>query len=123
LGYKVGYKYSKSGGGDVAKDGSCVTGYIYVPAHECTFYCKNVGLHKDSTSGDYGQLYTFGNGLTEPSTGNNGAALMTQYNNATWHEDGNIASFTANGVKGKYIRLNAAYLGEDSIITCNEPIE
>jgi hypothetical protein len=48
---------------------------------------------------------------------------MTQYNNATWHEDGNIASFTANGVKGKYIRLNAAYLGEDSIITCNEPIE
>lgn len=123
LGYKTGYKYSKSGGGDVVNAASCVTGYIYIPTSPATFYLYNVSMPETATNGDTCAVYMFDGGDLTTSTGSNSmASNIKQYNDGVW-VDGNITQITFKGAGGRYFRLNTDYLGEDSIITCNEQIE
>lgn len=118
LGYKENYRYSASGGGDVAADGIDVTGYISVTNGD-VLYFQNVGMNKNTTNGNGCNMYIF-ESLSDAEPGNNNAASMTNYNAAQWDASGQITQLTVDFAG--YVRFNTEYLGADSVITINEPI-
>jgi len=123
LGYKAGYRYSSSGGGDVAGSGLYVTGYIKCKDTD-TLYFKNVGMNKDAGVSNGCNMYTFAT-LGGASTDTADASIMTNYQSAQWDASGNIVSVkVTNAPSGAdvYVRFNTTYLGADSVIKINEPI-
>lgn len=120
-----GYKENTylSGGSEGARDGIYATGYIpCIPGD--ILYFKNVGLmagqsnHRISTfkAGKVYSEYIFN------TTSNSGTSTWITYG-----DDGNVEKIsipTGTSFTGvEYIRLCCSYIGDDSIITVNEPIE
>ena len=123
LGYREGYRYSSSGGGDVVGSGLYTTGYIKCKDTD-TLYFKNVGMNKDAGVANGCHMYTFDT-LSATSIAMADAPNMTQYHAAQWDASGNIVSVRlTNNPQGADIwaRFNTTYLGPDSIITINQPI-
>jgi len=124
LGYREGYRYSSSSGGDTAASGRYVTGYIKCKDND-TLYFKNVGMNKDAGASNGCHAYIF-TSLSTTSSNTMDSSAMINYLNAQWDTDGNIVSMTATNTStgaDRWIRFNTTYLGADSIITINEPIE
>lgn len=111
-----------SSGNDGAKSGTYASGFIPIEWNQygnAVFYCKNVGMK----SGQDGHRL-----CTYKADKSNLTTVKTTITNGWWNwgADGNIASITVVGnahSEAAYIRLCCSYLGEDSIITCNEVIE
>lgn len=118
-GYRNGYRYSSSSGGDKSGSAYSVTGYIQVAKND-VLYFKNVGMNKNTTDNNSCQMYYFET-LKATADGQNSAANLTAYNAAQWDSEGQITQITADAAG--YMRFNTGYLGDDSIITINEPIE
>jgi hypothetical protein len=43
--------------------------------------------------------------------------------NAVVDENGNVTQFSVSGASNGWFRINASYIGEDSIVTVNQQIE
>ena len=118
-GWKENTRWSGSSNTDSTAEGRYLTGYIPVGEKD-VIRMKNIHfiretsvVHLFRTIGDTGE---------ENMNGDNVIAYML----GEVGSDGYINQFTVNqyGIEGfKYIRITAEYIGDDSIITINEPIE
>lgn len=127
-GYKAGYRLSSSGAADTLS-GSYLTGFIPVAVGD-TVYMKNVtfkyGVNSGLTSAN--QRVSFYNASKTHVVQINAMGLAG--NASGVKGDDNIwTQFTPKSNMGgvdcssvAYFRINAAYIGDDSIITVNEPI-
>ena len=120
----VGYKADTylSSGVDGTKTGIYASGYMQGVANEYGnyfFYLKNVGMQTEQDSHRvalYDGTKTYITTVKTTVTGNP----------FTYGDDGNISQLMFTGESypdGLYIRICCGYLGDDSIITANEPIE
>lgn len=127
-GYKAGYRLN-SGGTPDTQSGSYLTGFIPVAVGD-TVYMKNVtfkyGVNSGLTSAN--QRVSFYNASKTHVVQVNAMGLAGNANGVKG-DDGIWTQFTPkatmNGVNCSsvaYFRINAAYIGDDSIITVNEPI-
>lgn len=120
----VGYKADTylSSGVDGTKTGIYASGYIQGVANEYGnyfFYLKNVGMQ---TGQDSHRVALYDGTKTYITT----VKTTVTGNPFTYGDDGNIAQLMFTGTSypdGLYIRICCGYLGDDSIITANEPIE
>lgn len=117
----VGYKADTylSAGADGTKTGTFTTGFIPCELGD-TLYLRNVTMISDDShrlcfyDADKNCLGTV-------------KATVTAYSGFTYGDDGNMESITMN-VSGNnatmaYARFCCGYLGDDSVVTVNEPIE
>lgn len=118
----VGYKADTylSSGADGTKSGIYATGFIPAAIGD-TLYCKDVGMQ---TGQDAHRISFYDANKTHLATLK---TSTTAYTGWTYGDDGNIASIlvkvSGNNQSTAYVRLCCGYLGDDSIITVNEPIE
>lgn len=126
-GVKDGYKVDMrvSGGVEQTYSGVTTTGYIPVQEGD-TVYFKNLTMTK--TGHKYACRVALFNGLT--SDNQISADTSNAMDSFTWDANGNATAFTVkpgwfNGTGGttQYIRVGAAYIGADSIVSVNQPIE
>lgn len=127
-GYKAGYRLNSGGAAEIL-NGSYLTGFIPVSVGD-TVYMKNVtykyGVNSGLTSAN--QRISFYNASKTHVVQINAAGLAGNANGVKG--DDNIwTQFTPKSNMGgvdcssvAYFRINAAYIGDDSIITVNEPI-
>jgi len=129
IGYKSGV-YINSSGNEATRSGVYSTGFIPCKAGPSyVIRMKNVGFDKDASDKNYYRLTVYDsnkNKLAQFNAGATGAAYGT-----VTDADGNWTEFairlTTSGVDVSnsmaYFRICAGYIGVDSIITVNEPIE
>lgn len=129
-GYKVDTRVS--GGNEQGASGVTTTGYI--PANEGDiFYFKNMTLLK-SSSNKYACRFSMFDVLGSSNQNNvEGADVAGQSTHAeyfTYDASGNVTSFRVptgwfkgSGTTVQYIRIGAGYIGADSIVSRNIPIE
>ena len=125
-GYKTDTRYSNSGGGFVTANGVTCTGLIKIaPNTEKVIRLKNVRMNINDTGSNVCHCLTF-SGTPDSLVyyGTSNGANLVNYGSAVTDEEGNIVQFTISANEGTtYMVLNTAYIGPDSIITINEPIE
>lgn len=120
-GYKENTRFSASGGGDVSAGGVITSGYIPVKSGDIV-RLKNIRMNKiDAGQGiaNVCNLCVFtalGAGYSVDP-----ADLDTKWG-AVWDSDSNLIQIEIKVATTTYIRLNTAYIGEDSILTINEEI-
>ena len=127
-GYKAGYRLNGSGNPE-AMNNSYVTGFIPVAVGD-TVYMKNVTFQYGVSSGltSNNQRISFFNASKTQivqinATGLGGIAAGVKGDDGIWTQF--TPKSTMNGVNCSgvaYFRINASYIGDDSIITVNEPI-
>lgn len=127
-GYQAGYRLG-SGGTLSAMSGSYITGFIPVSVGD-TVYMKNVTFQYGVSSGltSNNQRLSFYDAskthITQTNaTGLGGVAAGVKGDDNIWTQftaKSNMGGVDCSGVA--YFRINAAYIGDDSIITVNEPI-
>lgn len=127
-GYKAGYRLNGSGNPEVMNN-SYVTGFIPVAVGN-TVYMKNVTFQYGASSGlaSNNQRISFFNAskvqiVQINATGLGGIAGGVKGDDNIWTQftpKSTMNDVDCSGVA--YFRINAAYIGDDSIITVNEPI-
>ena len=118
IGYKADTRWSSSSGAETTGTGIYITGYIPVSSGD-VIYLKNITMDKN-INGNGCRVLAFTSLDATPSIDN--VSNLDTYYKANWDSDGLLTSFTvATGYN--YIRLQADYIGADSIITINEPID
>lgn len=118
VGYTAGIYLSN---GNESTDASAFTTGLIACSPYDTIYLKNVTISETISHGNriasYDSSKTYISGTTYGITADN--AL-----NPTFDSEGNMTSFMVPSHSGiAYIRFSAWYIGEDSIVTVNEPIE
>ena len=123
----IGYKADSylSSGNVGTKSGYYATGFIPVKAGD-TIYFKNCGIQAEQSYHRF--CFYKANKTYHTILNTTSNQLGAQTNIAvTYGDDGNMASMTINSTgyfsANEYIRFCCSYLGADSIITVNEPIE
>lgn len=117
-GYKANTRWSSSSDTETNGEGIYLSGYIPVSKGDIV-YLKNVTMDKDINNNGC-RLITFTDINTRSSIHN--ADNLTNLCKAAWDSDGILTSFVVeSGIS--HIRLQADYIGADSIVTINEPIE
>lgn len=121
-GYKENTRYSASGGGDVAANGVYVSGYVpFDNSADNIVRLENIRMNKNDTASNMCNLLLFKSlDDTSPANINN-----TQFDNVSsvFDDDGNLVQFAIGyGSSYSYFRINAGYIGSDSVITINEEI-
>ena len=127
-GYKAGYRLNGSGNPEYMSN-SYVTGFIPVAVGD-TVYMKNVTFQYGVSSGlaSNNQRISFFNASKAQivqinATGLGGIAGGVKGDDNIWTQftpKSTMNNVDCSGVA--YFRINAAYIGDDSIITVNEPI-
>lgn len=123
-GYKTGYRLNSSGA-EAAATGFNVTGFIPVKVKDVVYF-KNINyVPGTNSSGSY--LAVYNRSFTKIASVRSdqiadAAYLFKPY---TTDANGNLTSVTlADGSRDyAYLRMSASQLGENSIITVNEPID
>ena len=120
-GYQEDTRWSLSGGGDVSAPGVTVSGYIPVKTGD-VIRIKNIRMNKNDSGNVCVICYFWSRTAADGASSN--AADITKYFNGVFDADGNLTQFEITAdTHPTYIRLNTAYIGPDSILTINEPIE
>ena len=114
-GYKTGTRYSVSSSAETTSSG-CVSGYIPIETGD-VFYLKNVSLNANNKTNENNIVF-----LTQSGGWNHTVSVLQEYNDAVLDSDGNVTQFGVYDASVKWIRINASYIGADSIVTKNEPI-
>lgn len=129
IGYKSGV-YVNSSGAESTRSGSAVTGFIPCKGNaKSTIYLKNVGFQKNSADATYQRITIYdGNkqfiaqlnanadsSVYQPSLSGDGVWNSFKLRSTTSGKDTSSANL--------FIRISASYLGSDSVITVDEPIE
>lgn len=118
----VGYKANTylSGGNEGTRNGIYATGFIPCKLGD-TLYCKNVGMQ---TGQDSHRLSFYDSSKTHLATIK---TTTTAYPGWNYGEDGNISSIgirvSGNNQNTAFVRFCCGHIGDDSIVTVNEPIE
>lgn len=116
-GYKTGTRHSASSKAETTSSG-CVSGYIDVDWND-TVYLKNVSINSSGKTNENNIVFV-------PSDGgnhwNHTVELLLEQNDAVLDSNGNITQFSIKGCCDGWIRINASYIGDDSIVTVNDPI-
>lgn len=117
----VGYKANTylSGGNEGTRNGIYTTGFIPCKLGD-TLYCKNVGMQ---TGQDSHRLSFYDSSKTHLATIK---TATTAYPGWNYGEDGNISSIgiraSSNNQNTAFVRFCCGHIGDDSIVTVNEPI-
>jgi hypothetical protein len=122
-GYAKDMRYKNSSSAFVSNTGTYCTGFIKVtPGVDSVIRLKNVRMNPDGDSINACHLLYFDGSFTSLGTSN--STVLLPYHDAVQNEDGDIVQFTINAEhNASYFILNTSYIGADSIITINEPIE
>lgn len=120
-GYKVDTRVS--GGVEQTYSGVTTTGYIPVQVGDVVYF-KNITMSK--TGHKYACRIALFDSLT--STNQMSADHESASDVFTWDDSGNATSFRVtnwfdSNSTVRYIRVGAAYIGADSIVSINKPIE
>lgn len=128
IGYKSGV-YINSSGEEASRDKSYTTGFIPCKGSaKSTIYLKNVGFQKGASDAEYQRITFYDSSKTciVLITANSEGAMYHPVKT----DDGTYTSFQIRAnTSGKdtsgdlFIRISASYLGADSVITVDEPIE
>lgn len=125
-GYKYGYRLSSSGA-ESGASGSYVTGFIPCKYGD-RIYLKNVTLQSGVESGltsSNQRLCVYDANQTFLGVANANDLVSYEAFDTVADENGVITEFSLNGsshTNAAFFRLNASYIGTDSIITVNEEI-
>lgn len=119
IGYKENTRWSTTANIETEKEGYYLSGYIPISNGDI-IRLKNVGMNKNDEATKCMVVF-FAN--MSGASGNYTANNLITYNSAVWDENGMLIQFTIVGDEMAYIRLQSGYMGEDSIVTINEPIE
>ena len=127
-GYRSGYRLNSSGAAD-KMSGSYLTGFIPIAVGD-TVYMKNVTFKYGANSGltSANQRVSFYNASKTHVVQINAMGLAGNANGVKGDDNiwtqftlkSTVNNINCSGVA--YFRINAAYIGDDSIITVNEPI-
>ena len=120
VGYKADTRWSTSSGGEKNESGIYISGYIPVSTGDI-IRVKNIEMDKNNTITNACMVMFYS--ALGVHCGNHGASDLTTYQNAIWDENGMLTQFTIQGMEMSYIRLQASYIGEDSIVTVNQQID
>lgn len=118
VGYKAGVRYSASNRSEVETEGSYLSGRIDVGWSD-TVYLKNIQLNSGGESVANNVVF-----ISEAGT-NAFARTVAQLvadHSGVLDENGNVVQFSVANSTGGCIRINASYIGKDSVVTVNEPI-
>lgn len=128
IGYKSGV-YVNSSGTEASRAASYSTGFIPCKGNgKSTIYLKNVGFQKSASDATYQRITFYDSSKTYivQINANADSALYQPVKT----DDGTYTSFKIRATtSGKdtsgdlFIRISASYLGADSVITVDEPIE
>lgn len=120
VGYKADVRWSTSGRAESESAGIYLTGWIPVRPGD-VIYVKNISMDQNTTVANTCiVLFSSAVGSTFETLN---AENLTTYCGAQWDEDGILTQFTIqNDESYQYIRLQAGYIGSDSIITIGEII-
>lgn len=111
-GYKANTRWSQSSQADQDRDGQYITGWIPLKQYDVLRF-KNMTMGSDIAI-----LYANNPGSTAGSIGYDTAMSW----NGASDDSGNLVQFEWMNTQ-PYIRIQCTYIGPDSIITVNEPIE
>ena len=120
-GYKANTRYSSSSGADISHDGCYITGYIPVTAG-AVIRIANMTMDKNISDGNKCFAYLFDTGKANGKKiqiGTGGAYTFDGLQ-AVWNSSGHLTQFTVPS--DGFVRLQASYIGVDSIVTVNEEI-
>ena len=116
-GWKANARYSASSDAESEYEGIYLTGYIPV-AQGDVVRLKNVGIATDSDSARV-NVVIFGSDMSDAWEAANADTLMNRFGAVLGSDGKTVQQFTIPDEGTKYIRFNASYLGEDSVITVN----
>ncbi|MBR3844725.1 MAG: BppU family phage baseplate upper protein [Clostridia bacterium] len=120
-GYKANTFWDGWNNTEQASDGVYLSGYIPVSAGD-TVYFKNITF-PNVTKGNVGLIHMY-KSLTDTDELTQNGNNLTTYYSAQWDDNGNLKQITFSPVTSVcYIRVQAGYMGADSMVTVNEPIE
>lgn len=119
-GYKENTRYSASSKAESATDGAYTTGWIPVKGNEVV-YLKNVSLSSSGASN--ANNVVFASADKTSTLFNRTIAQLQETGDAVLDANGNVVQFSISwAIVDGAIRINASYIGDDSIVTLNEPI-
>jgi hypothetical protein len=122
-GYKKGLRYSASGGNETNSGAEKITISGFIPVNPGdVIRIKNITLKKTSSVGNAHHIIIF------PSLSLSGGSAKDIATAADWQQvwdaDSQLVQCTVPAsLSVKYIRIQAEYIGDDSILTINELIE
>lgn len=111
-GYKENTRWSGSSQAEQDYTGRYLTGYVPIPTTGGKCYLKDITTTSDFTLWYFWDKGNFVQKVTSTA----------DLPNVTYDESGNVASFDLTTDK-QYIRIECTGIGDDSIITIDEPIE
>ena len=115
-GYKENTRWSSSSAAESNATGVYVTGCIPW-TKGATVYLKNIRMNKSDTASNVRHICSYsGSAWTSQDM-----ASASDFK-PVWDADGNLTQFTLPNWDNTYFRLNTGYIGLDSILTINEPI-
>ena len=116
VGYQKDKRYSASSGSETTHDGCYLTGYIPVTANQIV-HIINMTMDKNIGDGNkcFGYLFDTDKANAKKIQVGTGGAYTFDGLGAVWDSNGYLTQFTvpADG----FIRLQASYIGADSVIT------
>ncbi len=119
-GYKENTRWSSSGNSEQTTNGIYLTGYIPIEPQD-VIRLKNITLTKEASNTCIIHLFKT---LDDTNEGNITGDNLENHYTPVWGNDGNLNQITIpSGSAYKYIRIQCDYIGVDSVITINEPIE
>lgn len=116
-GYKENTRWSSSSAAESSATGVYVTGCIPWTAGGVV-RLKNIRMNKNDTASNVRHICSY-TGSAWSSQDISADATF----NCVWDADGNLTQFTLPNWGNTYFRLNTGYIGDDSILTIDEPIE
>lgn len=120
VGYKADVRWSTSSGAESTYTGAYLSGYIAASPGDI-IRLKNITMSNTDTTNKLCCIY-FCPELGNMSNSLQNANTIGQHASPVWDDNGNLIQFTMqNGCT--HFRLQAAYIGTDSVITINEPLE
>lgn len=123
-GWKENVRWSGSGNVEATKEGVYLTGYIPVNAKDI-IRLKNLPVSKGTDANVTGGIILY-RSLDDTNEVFENGNIIVAYDNGVVGEDGYINQFVIDKFASesyKYLRIQSSYIGVDSIITINEPIE
>lgn len=116
-GYKENTRWSSSSAAESSATGVYVTGCIPWTAGGVV-RLKNIRMNKNDTASNVRHICLY----TGSAWSSQDIAAASDFN-PVWDADGNLTQFTLPNWSNTHFRLNTGYIGDDSILTIDEPIE
>jgi hypothetical protein len=118
-GYKTGVRYSSSSKAEVTAEGGHLSGWIDID-YDDVVYLKNISINSGGAT-NMNNVVFMNNDKT--NVFNRTVAQLKSDLSAVVDSNGNVTQFSINGASNGWMRINASYIGADSIVTINQPIE